>query len=70
VTAPLRPVLVRFAGMLALSVVVWTVIRLIYAAIAAVPFADALPPTPLSVAVVVLMCFLNALPRFAPEKNQ
>lgn len=66
-TAPLRPVLVRFAGMLALSVVVWTVARLLYAAVAAVPFADALPPTSLSVMVVVLMCFLNALPRNTPE---
>ena len=69
-TSPVRPVLVRFAGMLALSVVVWTAIRLVYTAVADVAFADALPPTPLSVAVVVLMCFLNALPRFAPEKNQ
>ncbi|WP_353200441.1 hypothetical protein [Sandarakinorhabdus sp.] len=49
--------------MLALSVVVWLAARLIYAAVADVPFADALPATSLSVMVVVLMCFLNALPR-------
>ena len=59
----LRPVLTRFAGMLALSVVVWTAARLVYAAVADVTFADALPPTSLSVMVVMLMCFLNALPR-------
>ena len=58
-----RPVLTRFAGMLALSVGVGLAARLIYAAVADVPFADALPATSLSVMVVVLMCFLNALPR-------
>jgi hypothetical protein len=58
-----RPVLTRFAGMLALSVVVWLAARLVYAAVANVAFADALPPTSLSVMVVVLMCFLNALHR-------
>jgi hypothetical protein len=62
----LQPVLVRFAGMLALSVVVWLAARLIYAAVADVAFADALPATSLSVMVVVLMCFLNALPRNNP----
>ena len=65
-----RPVLTRFAGMLALSVVVWTVIRLVWSALAGVAFADALPPTSLSVMVVILMCFLNALPRHNPENNQ
>ena len=62
----LQPVLARFAGMLALSVVVWLAARLIYAAVTDVAFADALPATSLSVMVVVLMCFLNALPRNNP----
>lgn len=65
-TAPLRPIATRFAGMVALSMVIWTVLRLAYAALADVPFAEALPPTSLSVSVVLLMCFLNALPRNTP----
>lgn len=69
-TAPLRPpiltIATRFAGMVGLSVVVWTLLRLVYAAVADVPFAEALPPTSLSVSVVLLMCFLNALPRNTP----
>ncbi|WP_439546025.1 hypothetical protein [Sandarakinorhabdus sp.] len=64
-----RPILTRFVGMLALSVVVWTAARLVYAAISDVPFENALPPTSLSVMVVVLMCFLNALPRNTPENT-
>ena len=61
-----RPVLIRFASMLALSVVVWTAIKLIYATVAGVPFDSVLKPSAINVGVVLMVCFIAALPRNTP----
>jgi hypothetical protein len=56
-------VLRRFAGMLAISAIVWTLAGLAYATLVGVPAAAVLRPSAINLAVVMTVCLVAALPR-------